>query len=436
MEREQEYQDTEIGRIPKEWKVVRLGEVLVEADVRLRECNEGAEQLPVLSLTKNDGLILQTERFGKRIATEDLSDYKVVRRGQIVNNPYVIWEGAVHILSKYDAGLVSPVYQVWESVLDKADPWFIDRLLRMPATVAAYNRFATGAVNRRRAIRKTDFLNIPLPLPPLPEQKKIAEILRAVDEAIEKTDKAIEQTERLKKGLMQELLTKGIGHEEFQDTEIGRIPKEWKALPLGDDEVCDDIFYGITAKATEDKTELKILRTTDIKDYTVDWSNLTFCEITEKRSTIDRYILKKGDIIVARSGTVGVSVLVDKDFDDVIFGSYLIKVRLKPEIDPKFVHYFMQSSSYWKHIQKAQGSTLKNINLPILRSLVLPLPPLPEQKKITEILRAVDRKIELLRRKKEVLGRLKKGLMGDLLTGKVRVVKLLEKEAIENGALG
>ncbi len=202
----------------------------------------------------------------------------------------------------------------------------------------------------------------------------------------------------------------------FQDTAIGNIPKDWKVAKLGDEKIIEDIFYGITAKATEKDTGMKILRTTDIKNYSVDWESLLFCEITEKRSEVSKYLIRKGDLIVARAGTIGVSVLVEKGFDNVIFGSYLIKVKLKSDVNPKFIHYVFQSPIYWKHLQGAQGSTLKNINLPLLKSLKIPLPPLPEQKAITEILSTVD---EAIQKTEEVITkteRLKKGLMQELLT--------------------
>ncbi|MEM3526691.1 MAG: restriction endonuclease subunit S, partial [Candidatus Jordarchaeaceae archaeon] len=173
-----------------------------------------------------------------------------------------------------------------------------------------------------------------------------------------------------------------------------KIPKDWKIVKLGDENVTEEVFYGITAKAVGRETETKMLRTTDIKNYTVDWESLPFCEVTEKRSNLHKYSLKKGDIIVARAGTVGVSILVDMDFDNIIFGSYLIKVKLKSDVEPKFVHYFFQSSLYWKHLQKAQGSTLKNLNLPLLKSLEIPLPPLPEQKAIAKVLSTVDEAIQ------------------------------------------
>jgi len=203
----------------------------------------------------------------------------------------------------------------------------------------------------------------------------------------------------------------------LKQTEIGRIPKEWKVVRLGDSEISEAIYYGITAKACSYKTELKMLRTTDIKDFIFDYQKLPYCEITDSRNQISQYKLFEGDIIVSRAGTVGVSILVDRNYEDVIFGSYLIKVKFKKEaIYPRYIHYFFQSYIYWNHIKKAQGSTLKNINLPLLRSLTLLLPPLPEQKKIAEILSTVDNTIEKVDEVISKTERLKKGLMQELLT--------------------
>jgi len=203
---------------------------------------------------------------------------------------------------------------------------------------------------------------------------------------------------------------------EFKDTGIGRIPKEWEVVKLSD--VAEDIYYGITAKAVENKTGLKMLRTTDIKDYTVDWGSLPFCEVTEKRGDIQRFLLKEGDLIIARAGSTGVSVLVETDFDDVIFGSYLIKIRLTKKVDPKFMRYFCQSRLYWGHIASSQaGSTLKNISLPVLKSLNIPLPSsIEEQRKIAEIPSTVDEAIQKTDDIIAKIGRLKKGLMQELLT--------------------
>ena len=202
---------------------------------------------------------------------------------------------------------------------------------------------------------------------------------------------------------------------EFKDTEIGKIPKEWEVVKLG--EIASDIYYGITAKAVNAETKLKMLRTTDIKNYKVNWNALPFCKITEKREDIERFLLNKGDLMISRAGTIGISVLVDRDFENVVFGSYLIKVRLSNQIFPNFMYYFFQSRSYWDHITSGQsGSTLKNISLPILKSLKVPIPPLPEQQQIALILSTIDEAIQKTDEVTAKTERLKKGMMNKLLT--------------------
>jgi type I restriction enzyme S subunit len=212
---------------------------------------------------------------------------------------------------------------------------------------------------------------------------------------------------------------------EFQETEIGKIPKDWKVTKLG--EITLEMYYGLTAKAVDYPTELKMLRTTDIKNYNVSWEDLPYCEITDNRKfNIQKYLLQKDDIIISRAGTAGVSVLVEKDFENVIFGSYLIKVRLnKSLVFPKFIHYYFQSRYYWKQIlPKQAGSTLKNISLPTLRRIVTPLPPFEEQKRITDILSTVDKTLEDVDKTIARLERLKKALMGELLAGRIRVKEI------------
>jgi len=210
---------------------------------------------------------------------------------------------------------------------------------------------------------------------------------------------------------------------EFQEAEIGKIPREWRVKKLG--ELALETYYGLTAKAVNQLTGLRMLRTTDIKDnYRVDWDSLPYCEITDnRRSNIQKYLLRKNDLVVSRAGTTGMSILVDKDFNDVIFGSYLIKIKLNESVAyPKFIHYFMQSSLYWNQLlPKQAGSTLKNISLPILKNILTPLPPINEQKLISEILSTVDRAIEVVDAGVVRLEGLKKALMRELLTGRIRV---------------
>ncbi|WP_298277847.1 restriction endonuclease subunit S [Ferroplasma sp.] len=201
----------------------------------------------------------------------------------------------------------------------------------------------------------------------------------------------------------------------YKETELGEIPTEWALENLGS--VLESIFYGITAKSTKEGTDIKFLRTTDIKDFNFTPTDLPFCIITERRTNLSKYLLKKGDIIVARAGTVGISVLVKEDLNNIIFGSYLIKLIFKRRrVDPNFIHYFFQSRFYWNKIYSAQGSTIKNINIPFIKSIIIPVPKLREQQKIAKILSDTDNLIssldDLIAKKENI----KKGLLQELLT--------------------
>jgi type I restriction enzyme S subunit len=404
--RETEFQETEIG---KEWEVVRLGKILNLKNGQRPKTSETGK-IPIYGA---NGIMGYTNEF---LVDNDFTIIigRVGASGEIHLGQGKIWISDNAIYSEnYKKSAIYPLFAYY--------------LLKSKEL----SHFASKTTHP--IITQTFLNHFPIQLPPLPEQQKIAEVLSTIDEAIQRTDEIIAKTERLKKALMNELLTGRIRvreengkltfrtETEFQETEIGKIPKEWELVKLSD--IAEDIYYGITAKAVENETELKMLRTTDIKDYSVNWDSLPFCEITEKRGDVRRFLLKKGDLIIARAGTTGVSVLVEKDLENVIFGSYLIKVKLNTRVYPKFMHYFCQSHLYWDHIISSQaGSTLKNISLPILKSLKVPLPPsIKEQQKIAEILSTVDSAIELYYKEKDVLGRLKKGLMDVLLTGKVRV---------------
>jgi len=409
--KETEFQETEIGEFPKEWEVKKLGDFLLFKNGKRPNIINEEGEIPVYGA---NGIMGYT------------NDY-LVNYDTIIIIGRVGAAGKVHLARGKIWVSDNAIYAINRNK-SKAYLNFIFYLL----SYLNPGKFASKTTHP--IITQKSLENLKVPLPPLEEQKRIANILSMIDSGIEAVDRAIAKLEGMKRALLNELLTGRIRvreengkltfykETEFQETEIGEIPKDWKLVKLST--IAEDIYYGITAKAVEHKTGLKMLRTTDIKDYNVDWDSLPFCEITEKRGNIQRFLLKKGDIIIARAGTTGVCVLVEKDLGDVIFGSYLIKVRLNKNVYPRFIYYFCQSRFYWNQITSGQaGSTIKNINLPLLKSLNVPLPSsVKEQTAIAEILSTVDKAIELYRREKERLLRLRRGLMSVILTGRVRVV--------------
>ncbi len=270
---------------------------------------------------------------------------------------------------------------------------------------------AQGGVNA------SSLSSIKIPLPPLREQKKIAEILTSMDETIEKKQEIIEKTKMLKKGLMQELLTRGIGHKKFKKTEIGEIPVDWEVAKVQD--VCEKPEYGYTVSTTEKPIGPKFLRISDIQDGKVNWEKVPFCHCPN--SIKEKYILKPGDILFARTGATTEKSYIIKKCPEAIFASYLVRVVTKGIINSNFLYLVFNSFIYWRQIkEQIGGSAQGGVNASSLSSIKIPLPPLSEQIKIAEILTSVDEEIENEMAHKERLEGIKKGLMQVLLTGKIR----------------
>jgi len=264
-------------------------------------------------------------------------------------------------------------------------------------------------------------------LPPLPEQKAIAQILSTVDKAIQKVDEIIAKTERLKKGLMQKLLTKGIGHKEFKDTEIGRIPKEWEVIKLNEITTkIKDIDHKMPKKEEIGVPFVSIkcmLKYPDL-NFCLDSNDpdLEFISKEDYEYHAQRFNVERGDIIYSRFGSIGNAKLVMTD--QPFIASYSI-VLIKPDrrkVDSIFLTCVLNSERVRKQAKSAtKGATNRNLHLEDIKNFRIPLPPIQEQQKIAEILSTIDKKLELERKRKEKLEKIKKGLMNDLLTGRKRV---------------
>ena len=229
-------------------------------------------------------------------------------------------------------------------------------------------------------------------LPPLPEQQKIAEVLSTADETIQKANEEITLTEKHKKGLMQTLLTKGIGHTKFKITEIGEIPEEWCVKMIQE---YANVKYGRSNPKTK--------------------GTIPLIGSSGAFGTVGEALIPTPTIVIGRKGTAGAvwDIKTPSWPSDTSF--YL---EYKKEISQKFLFEFMSLNKLTGENAK---TTLPSVKKEEIEKFLFPLPPIIEQQKIAEILTAVDNKLELLGNKKAKLEKLKKGLMGDLLTGKIRV---------------
>ena len=256
-------------------------------------------------------------------------------------------------------------------------------------------------------------------LPPISEQKAIVGVLGVVDSAIELADRVIARTERLKKGLMQQLLTRGIGHTEYKDTPIGKIPAKWQTMKLRD--VLELCQYGLSVKFGN-KGKYRILKMDDIENGVAFPDNAKYVDLDEK--TFTHFQLEKGDILFNRTNSyelVGRTGIFTLD-GDYTFASYLIRLRPKKElVDPQFLTFYLIYSNDRLRQLATRAVHQANINATNLQSFTIIIPSLSEQKKAAEIIVTLDRKLELERNEKAKLESIKQGLMDLLLTGKVRI---------------
>ncbi|MCR9639330.1 restriction endonuclease subunit S [Vibrio alginolyticus] len=265
--------------------------------------------------------------------------------------------------------------------------------------------------------------NLKVPISPLSEQKKIASILTSVDDVIEKTQAQIDKLKDLKTGMMQELLTSGVGvdgkpHTEFKDSPVGKIPKGWDCCLL-------DKVAKRGSGHTPDKKKPEYWNDGVKWVSLTDSSKLDKLYISDTAKKISQLGIEnssatlhpKGTVVMARDAGVGKSAIMTSS---MAVSQHFMAWVCGEKLDNYFLYYLLQ---HWKPQFEAiaMGSTIKTIGLPYFKKLQIPVPSIEEQRVISGALKSVDNKMFALERKHKQLTNTKKALMQDLLTGKVRV---------------
>jgi type I restriction enzyme S subunit len=213
----------------------------------------------------------------------------------------------------------------------------------------------------------------------------------------------------LKKGLMQKLLVKGIGHTKFKDSPLGEIPEEWEVVK----QVSVATFYnGRAYKLTEwETTGTPVIR---LQNLTGTGENYYYSNLKLPKHQYCYH----GDLLYMWSATFGATWWKG---DKAIFHYHIWKIEVEPKKLIKEFHYYLLDDITTRMKNQSNGSTMLHVTKGGMKELLVQLPPLPEQRKIADILSSADAKLESLRTKKEEYTKLKKGLMEKLLTGKIRV---------------
>lgn len=267
---------------------------------------------------------------------------------------------------------------------------------------------ATGSTNSHVRVTPSETLRWRVPFPPLPEQQKTATILTSVDNVIEKTEAQINKLQDLKKGMMQELLTKGIGHSEFKDGPVGRIPKGWKHSNI---KKCCQIKNNLRKPISKEERE-------GMKGV------YPYYGPTKAVDFINEYLIEGDHTLIGEDGdhfikfsTWAMTQFVTGKFN---VNNHAHVIQGTDECLTKWVYYYYLHRDITPHLTR-QGATRYKLNKAALEEIDIVLPPVNEQREIIEILDSNTSLITRKKKKLEGLVKIKKALMQDLLTGKVRV---------------
>ena len=265
------------------------------------------------------------------------------------------------------------------------------------------------------------------------EQAKIAEVLSTVDRAIEQTEALIAKQQRIKTGLMQDLLTRGIDEHgnlrseqthEFKDSSLGRVPAGWAVATLNRLTPADaPIGYGIVQPGTYDPSGVRVAGIYTINSDFEKWHmSSSAIEAAYQRSRI-----RPGDVLLSIKGSTGRVGVVPPNIQGNI-SREIARIRPASTLNPHFIRFQLLSNSYQRYLVNAEvGTTRAELSIKVLRELFAAVPPRAEQDEIALRLASAERNLNATHLSLENLRRVKTGLMQDLLTGNRRVTALLEQ---------
>ncbi len=392
-------------QIPAGWKIVALGEI---AEVKNGKTNSQDAQ-----------------EFGDYPLFDRSSEIKRSNKYIFDSDAVIIPGEGAEFVPKFFSGKFDlhqrayAVYNFQNGIVPKFIYFSINHFKKY------FEKVSVGSTVR--SLRLPHIIAYPVLLPPHSEQTKIVNILSKLDEEIEKVEKIIERIEKFKRGLIKNLLTKGIGHTKFKKTELGEIPEEWDVVTLKNSDI--DIIDGDRGENYPKKNEFMdkgyclFLSNKNIKNDKFIFDECAF--ITEEKDKLLRKgKLKRLDIVLTTRGTVGNVAYFDEKipFENIRLNSGMLIFRAGESFHPGFLYALFKSPLMKnKYMTVASGSAQPQLPIKSLGQIKIPIPPKDEQKNIATILESTDQLLYKTKKQRKNLNKLKKALMTDLLSGKVRV---------------
>jgi type I restriction enzyme S subunit len=424
---ETDFKDTEIGAIPADWEIAKLRDVVrfTHKPRNLRLADFEAIPFIPMDLIPDEGVY--AEKYLPRSSQEITSGTYYEDGDLLVAKITPSFENGKQAIvrgSPLKFGYATTEVFAIQTRPQRLEKLFLFDFLKQPHVRADIASRMEGTTGRQR-VPKTVLENYLLPLPPLPEQQRIAAVLNAIQDAIAVQDDIIAEAREFKRSLMHRLFTYGASSEpvETKETEIGEIPTHWRVAELGT--LLDGTQYGLNERA-EASGLYPVLRMNNLVDGKITINDLKYVNLDT--NSLARYRLKDGDILFNRTNSyelVGKTSLFGLE-GDFVFASYLVRVEtIGDKLLSPFLAYYMNSEEVQARLRQlaTRGVSQSNISPTKLKTLMIAYPPsTSEQGEIVATLRKLDGKLAIEGDRKTALQDLFKTMLYQLMTGQIRLL--------------
>ena len=353
----------------------------------------GDRSFPVLSMTMHDGIMLQSDRFKKSLASVDQSAYKVVRRNQLVVG-FPIDEGVLYIQQVADAGIMSPAYDVWNVDETKVNLQYFELCLHSPQSMMFYKTNLRGTTARRRSLPKETLLSLPVPVPSVERQREIASTIGRLKELIELRQRQLRTLDTLIKARFVEFST--------------RWESDYGFEPLS--AFLQDITYGFTNPMPDAESGPWKVTAKDVVNGHINFE-------TARRTTQEAYdtLTDKskpsiGSILLTKDGSLGRTAIVEDD--NICVNQSVAVLIANKRVLPQFLEVLFRTPYYQKEMLKdSGGGTIKHIYITKVNKMMVVVPSIAEQVSFMRFVSQVDKSKLSIQQSLEKLETLKQSLM-------------------------
>ena len=374
-----------------EYVEFRIGEIYAERSER------GEPEKELLSVTQNDGVVPRSEIDGKNNASEDRSNYKVVRVGDMVYNSMRMWQGANGI-SSLD-GIVSPAYTVLYPRTEIVNGYF-SVLFKTPGLINEFRKNSQGLTSDTWNLKYPQISRIRVYIPSVQEQRKIAELLSRLDARIEAQRQLIEAIKKYKRGVMQHIFSSSSS-------------KAWGCVRLG------NIFKKVSRRNTDGK--IKNVITNSAEYGLIPQREFFDKDIAVEGNTSNYYVIETGDFVYnpRKSNTAPYGPFNRYTLGDsgIISPLYTCLV-LQTDVDPSYLAWYFKSDVWHRYIYDngSQGVRHDRVSMTddLLMGIPIAVPPSDKQKQITQMLDTIEARLLAAQSEYALLEKVQKGFMKQL----------------------